>query len=238
MRQYQVAASGERLALHDLGRALDHEAGRLAHSAADDDELWVEDVHEADERPAEHVADLDCDYYGTSLHKWLFAPHGTGFLFVRRSKIAKVWPLMAAEAKQGEDIRKFEEIGTHPAANHNAISAAIAFHRGIGAERKIARLRYLRDRWAKRLLAEGGGRVKMLTPLDSQYSGAIGLVYIDGMDMGKLGAWLLDRHKIVTTPIGHPEFNGIRITPSVYTSVDEIDTFGDAVLKAIAKGIA
>ena len=181
---------------------------------------------------------LGCDYYGTSLHKWMLAPIGTGFLYVRKSKQKNLWPMMAAPASMDDNIRKYEEIGTHPAANHNAISAAIAFHRGIGADRKIARLRYLRDRWAKRLLAEGGGRVKMLTPLDSPYSGAIGLVSIDGMDMGKLGAWLLDRHRIVSTPIIHPEFSGLRVTPNVYTTLDEIDTFGDKMLLAIRGGIA
>ncbi len=182
--------------------------------------------------------ELGADYYGTSLHKWMLAPIGTGFLYVRKSKQKALWPLMAAPASMDENIRKFEEIGTHPAANHNAISAAIAFHRGIGADRKIARLRLLRDRWAKRLVAEGGGRVKMLTPLDSPYSGAIGLVAIDGMDMGKLGAWLLDRHKIVSTPIVHAEFNGLRVTPNVYTTLDEVDVFAEKMLSALKNGIA
>jgi isopenicillin-N epimerase len=182
--------------------------------------------------------ELGVDYYGTSLHKWMLAPIGTGFLYVRKSKQKALWPLMAAPTSMDDNIRKFEEIGTHPAANHNAISAAIAFHRGIGADRKIARLRFLRDRWAKRLLAEGGGRVKMLTPLDSKYSGAIGLVAIDGMDMAKLGGWLLDRHKIVSTPIIHAEFNGLRVTPNVYTTLDEVDVFTDRMLSAIKNGIA
>ena len=124
--------------------------------------------------------DLDCDYYGTSLHKWLFAPHGTGFLYVRRSKIGKVWPLMAAEKQQDADIRKFEEIGTHPAANHNAIAEALVFHQGIGAERKLARLRYLRDRWMKRLAANP--RVRIHTSFDPAMSGAIGNVQIEGVD--------------------------------------------------------
>ena len=97
------------------------------------------------------AADLGCDYYGTSLHKWLLAPIGTGFLYVRRENIASLWPLTPADASKASDIRKFEEIGTHPAANHNAIAEALTFHEGIGIERKAARLRYLRDRWAKRL---------------------------------------------------------------------------------------
>ncbi|HMA20005.1 MAG TPA: aminotransferase class V-fold PLP-dependent enzyme [Gemmatimonadaceae bacterium] len=181
--------------------------------------------------------DLNADFYGTSLHKWLLAPIGTGFLYVRKEKQKNLWPLMAAGASQNEDIRKYEEIGTHPAANHNAISAAMAFHRGIGADRKIARLRYLRDRWAKRLLAESD-RVKVLTPLDSKYSGALALVTIDGLDFSALGTWLMNKHRIVNTPIKHAEFSGLRITPNVYTTLDEIDTFGDKMVEAIHKGIA
>jgi selenocysteine lyase/cysteine desulfurase len=137
-----------------------------------------------------------------------------------------------------ENIRKYEEIGTHPAANHNAISAAVAFHRAIGGERKIARLRYLRDRWARRLLADGGGRVTVLTPLDSPNAGGIGLVSVEGLDPGKLGGWLLNTHRIVTTPITHAEFSGLRITPNVYTTIDEVDLFATQVLKAIRTGIA
>jgi selenocysteine lyase/cysteine desulfurase len=180
--------------------------------------------------------EIGADYYGTSLHKWLLAPIGTGFLYVRKEKQKSLWPLMAATPEQDDNIRKYEEIGTHPAANHNAISAALAFHRGIGAERKIARLRFLRDRWAKRLLAESP-RVKVLTPLDSKTSGAIGLFNVDGLDLAKLGGWLMANYRIVNTPIFHPEFNGIRITPNVYTTLDEIDTFADAVTTAIKKGI-
>jgi isopenicillin-N epimerase len=179
--------------------------------------------------------DLDCDYYGTSLHKWLFAPHGTGFLYVRRSKIGKVWPLMAAEKRQDEDIRKFEEIGTHPAANHNAIAEALVFHRGIGAERKAARLRYLRDRWMKRL-AESP-RVRIHTSFDPAMSCAIGNVQIEGVDSEKLGKHLFDTRKIIVVPIKHPEFEGLRVTPCVYTTPDEVDQFAEAMEQVIAKGL-
>ena len=181
--------------------------------------------------------ELSVDYFGTSLHKWLLAPVGTGFLYVRKEKQKSLWPLMAADVSQDDNVRKYEEIGTHPAANHNAISAALAFHRGIGAERKIARLRFLRDRWAKRLLAESP-RVKVLTPLEGKYSGAIALFSVDGLDVSKLGSWLMANYRIVNTPILHPEFNGIRITPNVYTTLDEIDTFADAVTTAIKKGVS
>src|SRR6476659_10938672 len=179
--------------------------------------------------------ELGADYYGTSLHKWLHAPIGTGFLYVRRDKIKSLWPLMAGSVEQEGNIRKYEEIGTHPAANHNAIAVAIAFNRGIGMERKIARLRYLRDRWAKQLLAVSP-RVKMLTPIGPNMSGAIGVFGVDGLDMGKLGGWLLSKHNIVTTPIVTAEMNGTRATPSAYTTVDALDLFADRVTQAIRNG--
>jgi isopenicillin-N epimerase len=180
---------------------------------------------------------LGCDYYGTSLHKWLLAPVGTGFLYVRRDRVAGLWPLMAAPKEMDANIRKYEEIGTHPAANHNAVSVALAFHQAIGAERKIARLRWLRDRWAKRLLQESD-RVRVHTQLDSNDSGAIGLFDVDGLDPAQLQPWLLQKHNIVTTLIVHDEFKGLRITPNVYTTPGEIDLFADRVLTAIRRGVA
>ena len=181
--------------------------------------------------------ELGCDYYGTSLHKWMHAPIGTGFLYVRREKIKSLWPLMAGSVEQEGDIRKYEEIGTHPAANHNAVAVAIAFTRGIGMDRKIARLRYLRDRWAKQVLA-ASDRAHMITEIGPNASGAIGVFGVDGMDMGKLGGWLLSKHNIVTTPMVNDEFKGMRITPNVYTTVDEVDLFADRVVKAIKTGVA
>jgi selenocysteine lyase/cysteine desulfurase len=198
-------------------------------------EVFVDGAHAFAHFPFKRN-ELGCDYYGTSLHKWLLAPIGTGFLYVKKEKQKQLWPLMAAAKEQDENIRKYEEIGTHPAANHNAISAALAFHRGIGSDRKAARLRYLRDRWAKRLLAESS-RVKVLTPLDDRQAGAIALFQVEGIDNVKLGEWLMTKHRIVNTPIIHPEFRGIRITPNVYTTVDEIDVFSDKVLEAVRKGI-
>ena len=147
--------------------------------------------------------DLDCDYYGTSLHKWLQAPIGTGFLYVRRDKIKSLWPLMAAaRGAWTTNIRKYEEIGTHPAANHNAISVALTFHRGIGAERKAARLRYLRDRWAVPLQA-ASDRVKVLTPLNS-HAAADRVRHRRRPRSAKLQAWLLEpashRHDAIVHP--------------------------------------
>jgi len=199
-------------------------------------EVFVDGAHAFNHFPFKRD-DLEVDYYGTSLHKWTLAPIGTGFLYVRKDKIPQTWPMMGSGEGNRANIRKYEEIGTHPQANFNAVSAALAFSRGIGAERKIARLRYLRDRWANRLMKESD-RVKVLTPLGPDKSGAICMFNVDGIDPVKLGGWMLSQHRIVSTPIVHPEFQGIRITPNVYTSIDEIDTFADVVMKAIQKGIA
>ena len=181
--------------------------------------------------------DLECDYFGCSLHKWLLAPIGTGFLYVRKAKQKSIWPLMGADPPLDEDIRKYEQIGTHPAANHNAIAAALAFHRSIGTDRKIARLRYLRDRWAKPLLA-ADPRVKLWTPIsDDAASGGIALVQIEGIDSGKLFGYLWDKQRIVTSPTKHAQFEGVRVTPNVYTTLDEVDIFIDAMKQALARGV-
>jgi selenocysteine lyase/cysteine desulfurase len=176
--------------------------------------------------------DLGCDYYATSLHKWLLAPIGTGFLYVKKASIPKIWPLMAASASMNEDIRKFEEIGTHPAANHNAIAAALSFHRAIGADRKASRLRLLRNRWASRL-ADSNPRARLLSPSESDRSCGIGLLHVDGIDPQALKQRLWEKHRIITVAIKHAEFSGLRVTPNVDTSVEEVDVFVDAVLKAI-----
>jgi isopenicillin-N epimerase len=175
------------------------------------------------------VADLGCDYYGTSLHKWLLAPIGTGFLYVRRENIASLWPLTPAAATKGNDIRKFEEIGTHPAANHNAIAEALTFHQGIGAERKAARLRYLRNRWAERLGSKPKFRIH--TNLDPAHSCAIGNVQIVGVPTAQVVAQLWEKWRIIATPIVHAEYEGLRVTPNVYTTLEEIDTFVAAMEK-------
>jgi selenocysteine lyase/cysteine desulfurase len=179
--------------------------------------------------------DLGCDYYGTSLHKWLLAPIGTGFLYVRRANIPSLWPLQPGAEGQTNDIRKFEEIGTHPAANHNSIAEALSFHEGISAERKAARLRYLRDRWAKRLAASPKFRIHTnLT--DPAQSCAIANVQVVGVPTAKVVARLWDRWRIIATPIAHAEFEGVRVTPNVYTTLEEVDTFTGAMEEIAVKG--
>ena len=179
--------------------------------------------------------DLDCDYYATSLHKWLFAPHGTGMLYVRKEKIKDLWPMMAAAESQDEDIRKFEEIGTHPAANHLAIADALTFHQGIGPKRKEERLRYLFRYWAEALLEND--RVVLHTSLKPEFSCGIGIVQVRGVDSGELGNHLWNQHRIIVTPIKHDEFEGLRITPNVYTTLEELDRFVDAMRTVIRDGL-
>ncbi|NIQ83611.1 MAG: aminotransferase class V-fold PLP-dependent enzyme [Acidobacteria bacterium] len=191
----------------------------------------VDGAHTFAHFPFTH-ADLDCDYYGTSLHKWLFAPHGTGLLYVRRDKIRDLWPLMAAAEEQSDDIRKFEEIGTHPAAGYLAIGEALTFHEGLGAERKAARLRYLRDYWAKRLLEND--RVRLHTSFKPEFSCGIATVQVEGVDTKALNQHLWDKHRIITVGIVHDEFEGLRVSPSVYTSPHELDRFCD-VMEAVAR---
>ena len=177
------------------------------------------------------LADLECDYYGCSLHKWTLAPVGTGFLYMRRDLIANHWPLTPCSVSLAGNIRKFEEIGTHPAANHNAIAEALAFQHGIGLERKAARLRYLRDRWARRL--EKQPRIKLNTNLAPEHSCGLANVGIEGVDPGDLANHFWAAYRLIVTPIKHAEFQGIRVTPNVYTTLDEIDTFVAAMEKMV-----
>lgn len=179
--------------------------------------------------------DLDCDYYATSLHKWLLAPHGSGMLYVRKDKIKGLWPMMAAPESMDDNIRKFEEIGTHPAANFIAIAEALTFHQGIGPKRKEERLRYLRDYWATRLLEHD--RIRLHTSLDPKWSCCIGNVEIEGVDTGAIGRFLWDKHRIIVTPIKHAEFEGMRVTANVYTTLEELDRFVDAMLKIADDGL-
>ena len=179
--------------------------------------------------------DLGCDYFGTSLHKWLYAPKGSGLLYVKRDKIEKLWPLMAAESKQVADIRKFEEVGTHSAAPRLAIGEAMLFHNGIGGKRKEARLRYLSRYWMNRL--KDVPKIRFNTSFDPSQSCAIANVKIEGVDPVAIGSYLFTKHRIFTTPIVHEEFTGIRITPNVYTTLSELDRFCDLMEKIARKGL-
>ena len=180
------------------------------------------------------LRDLECDCYGTSLHKWLLAPVGTGFLYMRRENIEKIWPLTPAGVAKSKDIRKFEEVGTHPAANHNAIAEALAFHQGIGVERRAARMRYLTDRWATRL--EKQPRVKILTSRLPNQSWGLANISLQGVDSQKAYETLWAKYRIITASIKHAEYQGLRITPNIYTTLQELDTFSEAIEEMLKNG--
>ena len=185
-----------------------------------------------------NIDDLGCDYYATSLHKWLSAPFGTGMLYVRRNKIVDLWPMQAAWTSdcKKDDIRKFEEIGTHPCPNKIAIGDALTFQQGIGSKNKEARLIYLRDRWAKRLLKND--RIRLHTSLKPGKSCAIATVEIKGIDTSAVAKELWDKYRIFVVAINHDEFTGCRVTPHVYTTIEEIDRFSDAIENIIKNGVS
>jgi selenocysteine lyase/cysteine desulfurase len=180
--------------------------------------------------------DLECEYFGTSLHKWFLGPIGTGMLYVKKDRIADIWPLMSAPKDMDANIRKFEEIGTHPAAMHNALIESIAFNRAIGTERKAARLRYLHTVWTDQL--EKMENVRFLTDItDDANQCGLRLVHVVGTDPGKVSNYLLEKHRIFTVSIAHDDFKGLRVAPSVYTTGAEMERFAKAMMM-IARGEA
>src|SRR5512136_2286321 len=189
------------------------------------------------------LRDLECDAYGVSLHKWLLAPIGNGCLYVRREMIPRFWPLQAAPEQQDDDIRKFESIGTHPWAIRAALGESLAFHQAIGADRKAARLRYLTLRWANALKANP--RIKVLSELsDPPQCWGVAAVYIEGIDVRQLARFMFDKYRIVVVPLvgGAPpnsvfDYQALRVSPNVYTTLEEIDTFVEAMEDAAKNGV-
>jgi selenocysteine lyase/cysteine desulfurase len=182
-----------------------------------------------------HIPELHCDYFAASLHKWLGAPHGTGMLYVRRDRIACLWPLTAAPAALQDNIRKFEEISTYEVAHLLGIAEALAFHLALGPERKQARLLYLRDYWMNRLRAQQ--RIRWNTSQKPGMACGIGNFDIPGVSLQTFNRWLFDEHGIVTHVTEHAEYTGIRVTPNVFTTVGELDRFCDAVETGLREGI-
>ncbi len=179
--------------------------------------------------------DLGCDFFGTSLHKWLSAPFGSGMLFVKKSRIRSLWPLFAHSEPRSGDIRKFEQIGTHPTPIYHAIAHAIDFNRSIGLERKAARLRYLKSYWAD-LLPEDD-RVKFHTSFEPEQSCAIALLHLQGVPSKRLADHLRDDHAIIVAPIQHQELRGIRVSPHVYTTLAELNRFAGAIHEVLDHGL-
>ncbi len=178
------------------------------------------------------INDLRCDYYGTSLHKWLSVPLGAGFLYVKKDKIAKVWPLIGDGNKDLDDIRRLNHVGTHPSATDLTVEDAIDFYNMIGAERKEKRLRYIQQYWTSRV--KNVPKIIINTPTDDKRSCGIANVGIDGMTPADLAKRLMDEHKIFTVAIDTANVHGCRITPNVYTTLEELDAFVAALKKLAA----
>ena len=181
------------------------------------------------------LPDLGCDYWGTSLHKWLCAPFGTGLLWVKKEKIPGVWPLFANGDPQSADIRKFEAQGTRAFPAEQAIGYALDFHNAIGAQRKEARLRYLKNYWAEK--AKEIPKVKLHTSLKNNFSCAICGVSVDGITTAALNDFLFAKYKIHAVNIEWENIKCVRITPHVYTSMADLDKLVAALDYAAANGV-
>jgi len=179
------------------------------------------------------VPDLKCDYFGTSLHKFLSAPIGTGMMWVKAEKIEKLWPLVCAANPHSADIRKFEDLGTRSFPLEQGIGEAINFHLGIGPRRKQERIGYLKNYWASRV--QSIPRVKLHTSLNLNYSCAICGVSIDGMTPGAVASALFDKYKIHTVGIVWENISCVRVTPHVYTTLPDLDKLVGAIGEIAAK---
>ncbi len=167
------------------------------------------------------IEDTGADYFAASLHKWLCAPFGSGLLYIKKDKIRNIWALLSAVDPDGTDIKKFENLGTRSFASEMAIGTAIDFHTVIGAKRKEARLRFLKDYWTSKAVKLPGA--KIATSLKPQYSCALANIGFDNGQAQQVEAKLFEKHKIHSVSIVHEKVNGIRLTPNVYTSIRELD---------------
>lgn len=174
------------------------------------------------------IPDLDADYFAASLHKWLYAPIGSGLLYVRKEKIMNIYPMFAtSEDPLKDDIRKFEALGTRPMFIEQAIGKAIEFHEMIGSERKEKRLHYLKNYWMEKV--KNIPKVKLNTSMNPKYGCAIGNVLVEGRKPGELDSFLLDKYKVHTVGIVWENINGVRVTPNVYTTTKNLDVLVEGI---------
>lgn len=174
-----------------------------------------------------NIPDLNCDYFATSLHKWLCAPLGTGMLYVRPEKIGKLYPMFASPESEQNDIRKFEHSGTRSLGVEQAVSHAVDFHNLIGIERKFERLLYLKNYWMNGL--KDLPNIEFKTSQKKEFGGAIGFIQLTNHVPLTVSGKLLSEHKIHIVPITHEKLRGIRISPNVYTLEEELDVFIEAM---------
>jgi selenocysteine lyase/cysteine desulfurase len=179
------------------------------------------------------IPDLGCDYFGTSLHKFLSAPIGSGMLWIKKEHISKTWPLLCNGDPHSADIRKFETIGTRSFPIEQGIGEAINFHEAIGSKRKEERIRYLKNYWASKV--KEIPKVKLHTSLKAAYSCAICGVSIDGMTPGELDSALFNQYKIHTVGIVWENISCVRVTPHVYTKIADLDKLVKAIEEIATK---
>lgn len=177
------------------------------------------------------IPELNCDYYGASLHKWLSVPLGAGMLYMKKEHVSKIWPLLADTERKPDDITRLNHTGTLPVATDLTISDSIDFFNKIGAERKEARLRYLQNYWTSKV--RGYRNIVLNTPEDPTRSCAIANVGLKLMKPSAMAELLLKKYKIYTVAIDIAGVQGCRITPNVFTTTDELDQLVKA-LKAEA----
>jgi selenocysteine lyase/cysteine desulfurase len=178
------------------------------------------------------ISDLNCDYYGSSLHKWLSTPLGAGLLYVKKERMPDIWPLIVGWEKDPYKMLRISHTGTHPAHTDLTIADSIDYYNMIGSERKEARLRYLQQYWTSRVRKLP--KIILNTPEDPKRSCGIANVGIEGMKPGELAKRLLEEHKIFTVAIDGANVFGCRITPNVYTTIAELDQFVTALKKLSA----
>lgn len=179
------------------------------------------------------IKDMDCDYYGSSLHKWLSTPLGAGLLYVRKGKVQDLWPMFAEWGKPDDDIGKLNHTGTHPVHTDLAIGNALDFHHIIGPERKESRLRYLQRYWSDKLREVPG--IAVNTPAEPRRSCGIANVGISHMNPKELADRLMKEYRIWTVGIDGAGVRGCRITPNIYTSTRELDTFVEAMKELVRR---
>ncbi len=178
------------------------------------------------------IPDLDCDYYATSLHKWLCAPFGTGFMYIKKEKIKNVWALLSAPVPDADNIGKFESIGTRSFAAEMAVGNAIDFQYLVGNKRKEDRLRFLKNYWCNKAMKIPG--FKLYTSLKDNYSCAIANFTIEGWKPEDIDTKLFEKKKIHCTTINHEKVHGVRVTPHVYTSLRDLDRLVEGIAEIAA----
>ncbi len=177
------------------------------------------------------IPELGCDYFATSLHKWLCAPFGSGLLWIKKEKIKNIWALLSNTEPDGTDIRKFESLGTRSFASEMAIGNAVDFHNVMGSKRKEERLRFLTDYWNDKV--KDLKRVSFLQPKNKKFYCAISNFAIEGIKPAEVAGILHSKHKIHTVSIDWENIHGTRVTPHVYTSTKDLDRLVKAVREMV-----